>query len=51
MPENLASEMEFMTNGTWLQWLVVNGESVNKLKGYLDHHLRNNMGSKYEIEF
>jgi len=41
MPENLALEFEFVTNGSLLGW-VVNEESVNKFKGNLDHYLMEN---------
>jgi len=47
MPENLASEIEFVMNGTGCRaWWVVNEESVNKFKGNLKQYLKENRGFK-----
>jgi len=46
MPTNLTSELGIVTNGTSCRvgpW-VVNMESMNKLKGNLDHYLRDITG-------
>jgi len=44
MPENVASEIKFVTNG--LPGWVVNGENVHKIRGYSDHYFTENRGFK-----
>jgi len=46
MPENLASEIEFVMNGTGCHGGLFIEESLNKFKGNLDHYLRDNRGFK-----
>jgi len=45
MPENLASEIEFVMNGTGCRVVLSMGR-VNKFKGNLDHYLWENGGLK-----
>jgi len=45
VPENLASEIEFVTNGTGCGGGLSMG-TMNKFKGDFDHYVRDNRGLK-----